>query len=191
MESGRIITETISGGFCRMPRASTVPVAACRRLPSAPRDHQDIQLAAEIGVDYLAVSYPRSGGDIYYARELLREAGGNAHLIAKIERAEAVENIDEILDASDAIMVARGDLGVEIGDPGTAGGTEELDPQGLAAQPGRNHGDADDGVHDHQHHSDARGGVRCRQCRAGRDRRRDAVGRDGDWKQPGRRRCWR
>lgn len=117
VESGRIITETISGGVLQDAKGVNRAGGGLSAPSISAKDHQDIQLAAEIGVDYLAVSYPRSGGDIYYARELLREAGGNAHLIAKIERAEAVENIDEILDASDAIMVARGDLGVEIGDP--------------------------------------------------------------------------
>ena len=117
VESGRIVTETISGGILQDAKGVNRAGGGLSAASISAKDHKDVQLAAEIGVDYLAVSYPRSGGDIYYARELLREAGGNAHLIAKIERAEAVENIDEILEASDAIMVARGDLGVEIGDP--------------------------------------------------------------------------
>jgi len=62
------------------------------------------------------VSFPRSAQDIHFARELLREAGGDAAICAKIERAEALDAIDEIISASDAIMIARGDLGVEIGD---------------------------------------------------------------------------
>jgi len=83
------------------------------------KDKQDIRTAAELEVDYLAVSFPRSGEDIEYARRLLREAGGEGGLIAKIERAEAVSDtdvLDEIIAASDGVMVARGDLGVEIGD---------------------------------------------------------------------------
>ena len=83
------------------------------------KDISDIKLAAEIDVDYMAVSFPRSVEDINIARKLLAESGGNAGIVAKIERAEIVAN-DEILDAiiraSDAVMVARGDLGVEIGD---------------------------------------------------------------------------
>lgn len=66
--------------------------------------------------DYLAVSFPRTAEDIHRARRLLREAGGQGGIIAKIERAEALVNLEEIIDASDAVMVARGDLGVEIGD---------------------------------------------------------------------------
>ena len=80
------------------------------------KDHQDIKLAAELGVDYLAVSFPRDAKDIELARQLLKAAGGKAGIVAKIERAEAIDNLDEIIISSDAVMVARGDLAVEIGD---------------------------------------------------------------------------
>ena len=80
------------------------------------KDLKDIRFAAEIEADYLAVSFVRSADDINRAREILEEAGGRAGIVAKVERAEAVEAIDEIIDATDVIMVARGDLGVEIGD---------------------------------------------------------------------------
>jgi pyruvate kinase len=82
------------------------------------KDKADLVTAVEIGADYLAISFPRSKEDMLEARELLRRAGGNMGLVAKIERAEAIRDgvIEGIIDASDAIMVARGDLGVEIGD---------------------------------------------------------------------------
>jgi pyruvate kinase len=83
------------------------------------KDKADIKLAAEMEVDYLAVSFPRDAADMEYARQLRDEAGGTAWLVAKIERAEAVaddETLDGLIKASDAVMVARGDLGVEIGD---------------------------------------------------------------------------
>lgn len=81
------------------------------------KDKLDLKTACELGVDYLAISFPRYASDMLEARKLLDEAGGKQiGLIAKIERAEAVENIDEILRVSDGVMVARGDLGVEIGD---------------------------------------------------------------------------
>ncbi|MDD2742668.1 MAG: pyruvate kinase [Rhodocyclaceae bacterium] len=80
------------------------------------KDMDDIKTAAEIGVDFVAVSFPKSAADMYMARQLLRAAGSSAVLIAKIERVEAVENLKEILDASDGVMVARGDLAVEVGD---------------------------------------------------------------------------
>jgi pyruvate kinase len=80
------------------------------------KDREDIKLAAEIQVDYLAVSFPRTAADIHEARELLREAGGKGGIVAKIERAEAIDAIEEIIAASDVVMIARGDLGVEVGD---------------------------------------------------------------------------
>lgn len=80
------------------------------------KDMDDIKTAAQIGVDFVAISFPKSSADMYMARQLLRAAGSSAILIAKIERTEAVANLEEILDASDGIMVARGDLAVEVGD---------------------------------------------------------------------------
>ena len=80
------------------------------------KDMDDIKTAADIGVDFVAVSFPKSAADMYMARQLLRAAGSTAVLIAKIERVEAITNLAEILDASDGIMVARGDLAVEVGD---------------------------------------------------------------------------
>ncbi|MFC1750637.1 pyruvate kinase [Pseudomonadota bacterium] len=80
------------------------------------KDKEDIVTAAEMQADYVAISFPRCAADVHLARELLREAGGHGGIVAKIERAEAIEDIEAIVAASDAIMVARGDLGVEIGD---------------------------------------------------------------------------
>ena len=81
-----------------------------------PKDIDDIRTAALIKADYLAVSFPKSGADMYMARELLRAAGGRSMLIAKIERAEAIPALEDIMNACDGIMVARGDLAVEVGD---------------------------------------------------------------------------
>ncbi|MEY3917355.1 MAG: pyruvate kinase [Pseudomonadota bacterium] len=88
------------------------------------KDIADIQVAAEIHADFLAVSFPKDAADMHRARELMQKAGGHAATIAKIERVEvakierveAIANLQEIIDASDAIMVARGDLAVEVGD---------------------------------------------------------------------------
>ncbi len=80
------------------------------------KDMADIRTAADLSVDYVAVSFPKSGADMRLARELLHAAGSTALLVAKIERFEAVENLVDILHATDGIMVARGDLAVEVGD---------------------------------------------------------------------------
>lgn len=85
------------------------------------KDKEDIKTAAALGADYVAISFPRSGADVTLARQLVREAGGYASIVAKIERAEAIDALEEIIDASDAIMVARGDLGVEVGDAAVPG----------------------------------------------------------------------
>src|SRR5690349_8265510 len=80
------------------------------------KDRADIALTAELEADFLAVSFVKTAEDIEQARALLKAAGGTAALVAKIERAEAIDNLTDIVEASDAVMVARGDLGVEIGD---------------------------------------------------------------------------
>lgn len=83
------------------------------------KDREDIKLAAELDMDYVAVSFPRYGSDIQEARKLIQAAGSKAWIIAKIERAEAVADdraLDAIIKVSDGVMVARGDLGVEVGD---------------------------------------------------------------------------
>jgi len=85
------------------------------------KDKEDIKIAAALEADYVAISFPRNGADVEYARRLVVEAGGRAGIVAKIERAEAIPALEEIIDASDVIMVARGDLGVEVGDAAVPG----------------------------------------------------------------------
>lgn len=80
------------------------------------KDRADIKEAVRLAADYVAISFPRNADDVKEARTLLKAAGGNIGVIAKIERAEAITNIEEIIKAADAVMVARGDLGVELGD---------------------------------------------------------------------------
>jgi len=80
------------------------------------KDMEDIKTSVRMKADFLAVSFPKGGADMYMAKELMRAAGGRSTLIAKMERAEAIIAMEEIMDASDGIMVARGDLAVEVGD---------------------------------------------------------------------------
>ena len=79
------------------------------------KDREDVRLAASLDVDYLAVSFVRQAADVEEARGLLRAAGSDACIVSKIERSEAIPRLEEIIRASDAVMVARGDLGVEVG----------------------------------------------------------------------------
>ena len=80
------------------------------------KDREDIVVAGREKADFLAISFVRSAADVEEARELFLAAGGNGAIVSKIERAEALENIEEIIEASDGAMIARGDLGVEVGD---------------------------------------------------------------------------
>jgi pyruvate kinase len=121
VDGARIITEVIMGGTLsnnkginRMGGGLTAPALTAK-------DMEDVKTAAEIGADYLAVSFPKTGADMDLARKLMRAAGGHAQLIAKIERAEAITALEEIILASDGIMVARGDLAVEVGNAAVPG----------------------------------------------------------------------
>ena len=80
------------------------------------KDKEDLKAAVAMDVDYVALSFARTAADVNQCRELVRAQGSDASIVTKVERAEAIENIDEIVEASDVIMVARGDLGVEMGD---------------------------------------------------------------------------
>tara|TARA_B110000971_G_scaffold133495_1_gene136606 strand:+ start:226 stop:852 length:627 start_codon:yes stop_codon:yes gene_type:complete len=90
------------------------------------KDREDIKTAVALEADYVAVSFPREAADIELARKLVAEAGGTAGIIAKIERAEAIDAAEEILLAPDTIMVARGDLGVEVGYAAVPGSQKRL-----------------------------------------------------------------
>jgi pyruvate kinase len=112
----RINTEVVIGGDLSNQKGINLAGGGLSAPALSDKDKLDIISAASIDADFLAISFPRCGDDIRTARKLMEQAGGNALMVAKIERTEALENIDDILDATDAIMVARGDLGVEIGD---------------------------------------------------------------------------
>ena len=116
ISGSKIVSKVISGGLLYDSKGINKKGGGLSAAAISEKDHEDIKVAAEIGVDYLAVSFPREAKDIEMARKLLNDAGNDGGIIAKIERAEALKNIDEIIEASNAIMIARGDLGVEIGD---------------------------------------------------------------------------
>ncbi|MRX26654.1 pyruvate kinase [Kangiella sp. HZ709] len=115
----QVITKVLVGGDLSNNKGINLKGGGLSAPALTDKDKKDIVTAAKIGIDYLAVSFPRSAEDIELARKLLKEAGGDSALVAKIERAETVNDhdvLDSIILASDAVMVARGDLGVEIGD---------------------------------------------------------------------------
>jgi pyruvate kinase len=97
------------------------------------KDLEYIQLAAEMKVDYVAVSFARDATDIRRAQEEIRKWRGTAHVVAKIERHEAIDNLSQILSVADAVMVARGDLGVEMGYAALTGLQKTIIRQALGA----------------------------------------------------------
>ncbi len=112
----KIVCEVENGGKLSDRKGINLQGGGLTISGVAEHDLPHIRLAAELQADYLAVSFPSCAADMERARDLLRKAGGQAALMAKIERIEAIRNLEEICDASDAVLVARGDLGVEIGD---------------------------------------------------------------------------
>jgi pyruvate kinase len=111
----RVVTKVLTGGELSNNKGLNRRGGGLSAGALTDKDREDIKFAAKLGVDYLAVSFPKDALDMEEARELLHEAGGHARTVAKIERAEAIRHLEDIVDASDAVMVARGDLGVEVG----------------------------------------------------------------------------
>ncbi|MCY4642249.1 MAG: pyruvate kinase [Gammaproteobacteria bacterium] len=116
VSQGRIYSEVIMGGELVSSKGVNRKGGGLAAAALTDKDRQDIRDAVKLDIDYLAVSFPCSAEDIRLARELFVEAGGDGGIIAKIERTEALDTIDQILEECDAIMIGRGDLGVEIGD---------------------------------------------------------------------------
>ena len=115
VEQGRAFCEVIVGGTVTSHKGVNLPGVPLP-IPSLTRkDTADLEFALGLGVDFVALSFVRSPADVRDLRALIEQAGSHAHVIAKIEKSEAVDVLDDILAESDAVMVARGDLGVEIG----------------------------------------------------------------------------
>ncbi|MDX9741860.1 MAG: pyruvate kinase [Gammaproteobacteria bacterium] len=116
VSGSEIVSRVITGGDLSNNKGINRMGGGLSAAAITDKDRADIRVAAEIQADYVAVSFPRHAADIREARELLRAAGGNGAIVAKIERAESLGGLEEIIAATDVVMIARGDLGVEIGD---------------------------------------------------------------------------
>jgi pyruvate kinase len=121
VDGPRIVTRVVLGGTLSNNKGINRLGGGLTAPALTSKDMDDMKTAARLEADYLAVSFPKTKEDMYMARQLLRAAGGRAMLIAKIERAEAITNLEEIIEASDGIMVARGDLAVEVGNASVPG----------------------------------------------------------------------
>jgi len=126
VEGTRIHTTVIDGGILSDHKGINLKGGGLSAAALTDVDRENIKLAAELGIDFLAVSFVQTGEDIEEARRLFDQAGGIGQIVAKIERTEAVENIESIIEAADVIMVARGDLGVEMGYAGLTGIQKKL-----------------------------------------------------------------
>lgn len=116
VEGAEIICKVTQGGVLSNNKGINQQGGGLSAAALTEKDMEDIKTAAALKADYIAVSFPRDASDMLLARRLMQAAGGKSLLVAKIERTEAITHLNEILDATDAIMVARGDLGVEVGD---------------------------------------------------------------------------
>ena len=111
---GRIQAEVLTGGSVGEHKGVNLPDSDISVHPLTPKDHEDLALGAELAVDFVALSFVRRGDDVLACKRVLAELGRETPVIAKIEHPQAIANLEEILAASDAVMVARGDLGVEL-----------------------------------------------------------------------------
>jgi pyruvate kinase len=108
-----VVTRVINGGMLGERKGINLPGIKLPIPSLTEKDREDLKWAAQQGVDYVALSFVRSAEDCEHAKQLIKQAGSTAPLIAKIEKAEAIDHLEEIIAAADGVMVARGDLGVE------------------------------------------------------------------------------
>jgi len=128
LDDGRIVLDVVStdgsriectvhvGGYLSNNKGINLQGGGLSAAALTEKDKEDIKTIGIIGADFVAVSFPRCADDLHEARKLLEAENCYAGIVSKVERAEAIEAMDEIILASDVVMVARGDLGVEIGD---------------------------------------------------------------------------
>jgi len=112
-EAGALVCRVVHGGWLGPRKGLNLPGVTLSLSALTEKDRHDLRFGIEQGVDYIGLSFVRSAADCQLARRLIEEAGARLPVIAKIEKAEAVHRLDEILQAADGLMVARGDLGVE------------------------------------------------------------------------------
>jgi pyruvate kinase len=115
VESGRAVCTVLAGGLITSHKGVNLPGVPLPIPSLTEKDREDLAHALDVGVDYIALSFVRSADDVRELKDLISEHGSRALVIAKIEKAEAVSALDEIVEEADAVMVARGDLGVETG----------------------------------------------------------------------------
>jgi pyruvate kinase len=112
---GRVRARVLVGGPVSSRKGVNLPGVRVSAPSLTPKDREDVRAMIDMGVDWIALSFVRRAADVLELRELVRSLGGMQPIVAKLERPEALDNLEDIVEATDAVMVARGDLGVEIG----------------------------------------------------------------------------
>ena len=114
-DRGGVWARVVAGGLAKSKKGVNLPGVQVSAPSLTEKDLEDLDTAVRIGADWLALSFVRTAEDMINAGKQIEERGGESPTIAKLERPEAIENLSDVIAASDAVMVARGDLGVEIG----------------------------------------------------------------------------
>ncbi|CAG5073259.1 Pyruvate kinase [Dyadobacter sp. CECT 9623] len=114
LDGSDVVTEVIYGGYLKSKKGVNLPNTRVSMPSVTTKDYEDLDFGLENNVEWIALSFVRTAAEILKVKEYIANKGKTARLVAKVEKPEAIVNIDEIIEASDAIMVARGDLGVEL-----------------------------------------------------------------------------
>jgi pyruvate kinase len=114
VQGADVVTEIVNGGMLGEKKGINLPGVAIKVPSLTEKDEIDLEFCLKSGADTVAVSFVQTADDVRYVKKRIAELGGDAWVIAKLEKPQAIDHLDSILEASDAIMVARGDLGVEV-----------------------------------------------------------------------------
>ena len=173
VDENRIVTRVEVGGKLSDRKGVSLPDTTVPFSALTPKDRSDLEAALDADIDWVALSFIQRPEDIAEAKKITR---GRAAVMAKIEKPQAVNRLDDILDLTDALMVARGDLGVEMPLEKVPGIQKQMTAIGTPRRQAGGGRDADARIHDHEPGADARRGLRRRHRDLRRRRCRDAVG---------------
>ena len=172
----QVLTQVVVGGVLKAHKGINLPGVNLRANPLTPKDLEDLAFGLKNGVDYIALSFVRRPEDIQLARQSMERLGRRVPIIAKLEKPEALAQLDPIIALADGIMVARGDLGVEIPPENVPRHPEADRAQVQRARHSGDHRHPDAELHDRQPPPDPGGGLGCGQRHLRRYGRGHALG---------------
>ena len=176
---GDVVCDIVNGGMLGESKGINLPGVLVRTPSLTEKDSEDLEFALNHGVDAIAVSFVRTAEDVSLVRNRVAAHGADTWIIAKLEKPQAVEHLDAILQVADGIMVARGDLGVEVPPEKVPAIQKYIIRRAAEYFKAGDHGDADAGIDDRESAAHARRSLRCGQRHLRRHRRRDALRRVG------------